>query len=128
MLRQTGRNRPLQRSPVDMCRGALVPSAAKQHRSVRLDSQIARRDLPGSRFRSFTSLIACGRCQMAEGIQRYRMRASVLALLVLCGVLSLASQVRGQSAETPRRGGVLLAVIGADPPSLDPHQESTFAN
>ena len=28
----------------------------------------------------------------------------------------------------PRRGGVLLAVIGADPPSLDPHQESTFAN
>src|SRR5262249_15288117 len=26
-----------------------------------------------------------------------------------------------------RRGGVLLAVIGADPPSLDPHQESTFA-
>ena len=32
------------------------------------------------------------------------------------------------AAETPRRGGVLLAVIGADPPSLDPHQESTFAN
>jgi peptide/nickel transport system substrate-binding protein len=31
------------------------------------------------------------------------------------------------SAETPRRGGVLLAAIGADPPSLDPHQESTFA-
>ena len=33
-----------------------------------------------------------------------------------------------QAADTPRRGGVLLAVIGADPPSLDPHQESTFAN
>ena len=32
------------------------------------------------------------------------------------------------AAETPRRGGVLLAVIGADAPSLDPHQESTFAN
>jgi peptide/nickel transport system substrate-binding protein len=32
-----------------------------------------------------------------------------------------------QAAETPRRGGVLLAVIGADPPSLDAHQESTFA-
>jgi peptide/nickel transport system substrate-binding protein len=30
-------------------------------------------------------------------------------------------------ADTPRRGGVLLAAIGADPPSLDPHQESTFA-
>jgi peptide/nickel transport system substrate-binding protein len=36
------------------------------------------------------------------------------------------SEVYG--AETPRRGGVLLAAIGADPPSLDPHQESTFAN
>ncbi|HXD94981.1 MAG TPA: ABC transporter substrate-binding protein [Candidatus Acidoferrum sp.] len=32
------------------------------------------------------------------------------------------------AAETPRRGGILLAVIGADPPSLDAHQESTFAN
>src|SRR5215470_13560406 len=33
----------------------------------------------------------------------------------------------GEAADTPRRGGVLLAVIGADAPSLDPHQESTFA-
>jgi peptide/nickel transport system substrate-binding protein len=31
------------------------------------------------------------------------------------------------AAETPRRGGVLLAAIAADAPSLDPHQESTFA-
>jgi peptide/nickel transport system substrate-binding protein len=31
------------------------------------------------------------------------------------------------AADTPRQGGILLAVIGADPPSLDPHQESTFA-
>jgi len=30
-------------------------------------------------------------------------------------------------SETPRRGGVLLAVIGADAPSLDAHQETTFA-
>src|SRR5262249_55991711 len=29
--------------------------------------------------------------------------------------------------ERPRHGGVLLAVIGADPPSFDPHQENTFA-
>src|SRR5262249_14491232 len=28
---------------------------------------------------------------------------------------------------SPRLGGVLLAVIGADPPSFDPHQENTFA-
>jgi hypothetical protein len=33
---------------------------------------------------------------------------------------------RGRGPAAPR--GVLLAVIGADPPSLDPHQESTFAN
>src|SRR5207249_3331010 len=32
-----------------------------------------------------------------------------------------------RAADTPRRGGVLLAVIGADAPSLDCHQESTFA-
>jgi peptide/nickel transport system substrate-binding protein len=31
------------------------------------------------------------------------------------------------AAETPRRGGVLLAAIAADAPSLDPHQEETFA-
>src|SRR5499433_4038254 len=31
------------------------------------------------------------------------------------------------AAQTPRRGGVLLAAIAADAPSLDPHQEQTFA-
>ena len=46
----------------------------------------------------------------------------VAAVVVAAGATALAA------AETPRRGGVLLAVIGADPPSLDPHQESTFAN
>jgi peptide/nickel transport system substrate-binding protein len=51
---------------------------------------------------------------------------AVLALAVLAG--ALVASVPAQAAETPRRGGVLLAVIGADPPSLDPHQESTFAN
>jgi peptide/nickel transport system substrate-binding protein len=47
------------------------------------------------------------------------------AFLVLPLVLAPVTGVAG--AETPRRGGVLLAVIGADPPSLDAHQESTFA-
>ncbi len=47
-------------------------------------------------------------------------------LLVASTIAALPAVV--QAAETPRRGGVLLAVIGADPPSLDPHQESTFAN
>jgi peptide/nickel transport system substrate-binding protein len=43
---------------------------------------------------------------------------------LLVGLLPAAVQ----AAETPRRGGVLLAVTGAEPPSLDPHQEATFAN
>ncbi|HXJ84789.1 MAG TPA: ABC transporter substrate-binding protein [Candidatus Methylomirabilis sp.] len=56
----------------------------------------------------------------------------VLVSAVLFTILASSplAGLRGAShaAETPRRGGVLLAVIGADPPSLDPHQESTFAN
>ncbi|HJV54990.1 MAG TPA: ABC transporter substrate-binding protein, partial [Methylomirabilota bacterium] len=53
---------------------------------------------------------------------------SLLALALLLGSLVAAWPGTVQAADTPRRGGVLLAVIGADPPSLDPHQESTFAN
>src|SRR6266849_6530442 len=47
------------------------------------------------------------------------------ALLIACLAAALPAAVR--AAETPRRGGVLLAAIGADAPSLDAHQESTFA-
>jgi len=54
---------------------------------------------------------------------RHRTLATALALVILLAAPPLVG-----AAETPRRGGVLLAVIGADPPSLDPHQESTFAN
>jgi peptide/nickel transport system substrate-binding protein len=61
---------------------------------------------------------------MAEGLRRHRTLLTVVALAVLVTLLIAAGV---QAAETPRRGGVLLAVIGADPPSLDPHQESTFA-
>ena len=50
----------------------------------------------------------------------------LLLALLASGVVSAPEDVR--AADTPRRGGVLLAVIGADAPSLDPHQESTFAN
>ncbi len=53
---------------------------------------------------------------------------TIVALVVLAASVVVATRVTVQAAETPRRGGVLLAVIGADPPSLDPHQESTFAN
>jgi peptide/nickel transport system substrate-binding protein len=49
-------------------------------------------------------------------------------LTLLTGALLVLVPTPAPAADTPRRGGVLLAVIGADPPSLDPHQESTFAN
>jgi peptide/nickel transport system substrate-binding protein len=65
---------------------------------------------------------------MAPAILR-RPAVSLVAAIALL-TASLGSLVAGpaSAAETPRRGGVLLAVIGADPPSLDAHQESTFAN
>src|SRR5712692_6555295 len=47
------------------------------------------------------------------------------ALLLACLVAAFPAAL--QAADAPRRGGVLLAAIGADAPSLDPHQESTFA-
>ena len=53
---------------------------------------------------------------------------AVLLAFMASSVVLVAVPTGLQAAETPRRGGVLLAVIGADPPSLDPHQESTFAN
>jgi peptide/nickel transport system substrate-binding protein len=53
--------------------------------------------------------------------------ASVLVIAaVLLGAL-IATVADPATAQTPRRGGVLMAVIGADPPTLDPHQEGTFA-
>ena len=64
---------------------------------------------------------------MQAGIRCYRTFVNLVALAVLFGSLIAAAPATVQAAETPRRGGVLLAVIGADPPSLDPHQESTFA-
>src|SRR5881409_3088437 len=61
---------------------------------------------------------------MAGVLRRHRTLFTVVALAV---VVAAATPAAVQAADTPRRGGVLLAVIGADPPSLDPHQESTFA-
>jgi peptide/nickel transport system substrate-binding protein len=64
---------------------------------------------------------------MTAGVRRSRGFFTVVsfALVVPCLVLTLPGAVGG--AESPRKGGILLAVIGADAPSLDPHQESTFA-
>jgi len=56
-------------------------------------------------------------------MRRHLATSTVLALFVLIAALVLPAA----AADTPRRGGVLLAAIGADAPSLDPHQEQTFA-
>jgi peptide/nickel transport system substrate-binding protein len=60
-------------------------------------------------------------------MRSHRTLFTVFALAVLIGFLVAALPAAGQAAETPRRGGVLLAAIAADAPSLDPHQEQTFA-
>src|SRR5437773_5287584 len=62
---------------------------------------------------------------MATGIRRHR--AFVIAVALAIGGLAVPLFAAGQSTETPRRGGILLAAIGADAPGLDPHQEQTFA-
>ena len=54
-------------------------------------------------------------------------RRTLFTVLVLLVSVAVVWRATAQPAETPRRGGVLLAVIGADAPSLDPHQEQTFA-
>src|SRR5262245_13655758 len=58
---------------------------------------------------------------------RSRTLVSLLALAAMVGSVGVVARVAGQGAATPRRGGILLAAIGADAPSLDPHQEQTFA-
>jgi peptide/nickel transport system substrate-binding protein len=63
---------------------------------------------------------------MAAAIRRCQAVLAIATLAVL--VTSLVLVGMAAAADAPRKGGVLLAVIGADPPSLDPHQESTFAN
>jgi peptide/nickel transport system substrate-binding protein len=62
---------------------------------------------------------------MAFSLRRSAAPGFLVLLLLLASVVVWAPGTL--AAETPRRGGVLLAAIGADPPSLDPHQESTFA-
>src|SRR2546426_5106473 len=52
---------------------------------------------------------------------------SAMIRALLTGSWVVATLGPAAAADTPRRGGVLLAVIAAEPPSLDPHQESTFA-
>jgi len=65
---------------------------------------------------------------MAARIRRRPTLFTTGLLATLIAAAVLAAPARVQAADTPRRGGVLLAAIGAEPPSLDPHQEGTFAN
>ena len=65
---------------------------------------------------------------MRPRVRRHPSLVGLVIVAVLTGALVAPAVKAAPAAETPRRGGVLLAVIGADPPSLDPHQESTFAN
>src|SRR5881628_57577 len=58
-------------------------------------------------------------------MRRHQALVSGFALVFL--IVSLLAPARAAAQETPRRGGVLLAAIAADAPSLDPHQEQTFA-
>ena len=62
---------------------------------------------------------------MTSGTRRHLFTVASIALLL--GYSAEATPAVAQSKETPRRGGILLAAIGADAPSLDPHQEQTFA-
>jgi peptide/nickel transport system substrate-binding protein len=64
---------------------------------------------------------------MAPAFPR-RPLVSLVVVPAVLAVLLLAVTAGSAAAETARRGGILHAAIGADPPSLDPHQESTFAN
>jgi peptide/nickel transport system substrate-binding protein len=60
-------------------------------------------------------------------MRRHPALLTILPLAVLFGALIMMVPAAVPAAETPRRGGVLLAAIAADAPSLDPHQEQTFA-
>jgi len=51
----------------------------------------------------------------------------LVAVTLLISALLIGWPGFAPAEETPRKGGVLLAVIGADAPGLDCHQESTFA-
>ena len=65
---------------------------------------------------------------MSARIGRRPALVILVGLTLLTGSLVAATPGPVHAADTPRHGGLLLAIIGADPPSLDPHQESTFAN
>src|SRR5262245_44344859 len=69
--------------------------------------------MPGQRF--------------GEGEIMRSQRALIPFMAAVSIAMLVAAAPLARAADTPRRGGVLLAAIAADAPSLDPHQEETFA-
>jgi peptide/nickel transport system substrate-binding protein len=61
-------------------------------------------------------------------VRRRRTSRFFVTVTVIVGALIAGTRASASAVETSRRGGVLLAIVAADPPSLDPHQESTFGN
>src|SRR5499426_142334 len=68
---------------------------------------------------------------MTSGLPRIEIMKSHRTLVVFAAAVAIALVITPTSpagaADTPRRGGILLGAIAADAPSLDPHQEETFA-
>src|SRR5262245_22403830 len=67
----------------------------------------------------------------ASGSARIEIMKSHRTLVVFAAAVAIALLLTPTSpagaADTPRRGGILFGAIAADAPSLDPHQEETFA-
>src|SRR2546428_1159052 len=53
-----------------------------------------------------------GRCQMTPRIRRQGTLVTFVLLVVLVASVVVATRTAAEAAETPRRGGILLAVIG----------------
>src|SRR5262249_34168553 len=60
-------------------------------------------------------------------IMKSRRSLAVLTSTMVIALFLVAPATPTRGADTPRPGGILLAPIAADAPSLDPHQEETFA-
>jgi peptide/nickel transport system substrate-binding protein len=56
-----------------------------------------------------------------------RPRPGLIILLPIVMLVSVWAAPPAPAQEQPRRGGVLRVALAADPPSLDAHQEQTFA-
>ena len=58
-------------------------------------------------------------------MRRFKVAAILLTAVTLVGLWAALPLAMAQ--EQPRRGGILRVALAADPPSLDAHQEQTFA-